>query len=213
LLEFAMPFSTKLVDRQNREQNSDAYLHLNSNALIPVFETQDSITFETATILLWLVDRHGELTPSVQDIERVCVLKWLFWLLNALHPSMRMLLYLEKHIDGQTALTQALRQSQKHTFFSVLDMFKDTLSTEPLFGISTPPNIIQQYLTVCLRWLALYPMQETEWLGMGHWPRLRDLCHFLETRLRVTQATLAEGLGQIMLRNSPYKIPPQGLTT
>jgi hypothetical protein len=48
---------------------------------------------------------------------------------------------------------------------------------------------------------------------MGHWPRLRDLCHFLETRLRVTQATLAEGLGQIMLRNSPYKIPPQGLTT
>ncbi|MDG1935267.1 MAG: hypothetical protein P8I83_02440 [Paracoccaceae bacterium] len=101
----------------------------------------------------------------------------------------------------------------KHTFLYVLDMFKDTLSTEPLFGISTPPNIIQQYLTVCLRWLALYPMQETEWLDMGHWPRLRDLCHFLETRLSVTQAALAEGLGQIMLRNSPYKIPPQGWTT
>ena len=178
-----------------------------------MFETQDSITFKTATILLWLADRHGELAPSVQDIERVCVLKWLFWLLNAPHPSMRMLLYLERHIDGQTALTQALRQSQKHTFLSVLDTLKDTLSTEPLFGISTPPNIIQQYLTVCLRWLALYPMQEIEWLDMGHWPRLRDLCHFLETRLGVTQAALAEGLGQIMLRNSPYKIPPLGLTT
>ena len=122
-------------------------------------------------------------------------------------------MYLEKHTGVQTALTRALRQSQKTMFLHILDMFKDTLSTEPLFGISTPPNIIQQYLTVCLRWLALYPMQEIEWLDMGHWPRLRDLCHFLETRLGVTQAALAEGLGQIMLRNSPYKIPPQGLTT
>jgi hypothetical protein len=56
-------------------------------------------------------------------------------------------------------------------------------------------------------------MQGTGWLDMGHWPRLQGLFQFLETRLRVTQAALAEGLGQIMLRNPSYTIPPQGLAT
>ena len=213
LLELEVPFSTKLVDRQNQNQNSAAYLHLNPNGLIPVMETPDGIIFEAAAILLWLADRHGALAPSVQDHERACALKWLFWLSNTLHPSLRMLFYPEKYVDTEIALTEIPAQNQKHRFFSMLVMIEVSLSREPLFAISTPPNILQLYLTVCLRWLALYPKRETEWFDLGRWPKLQELCQSLETRSSVMQAALAEGLGSTALSNPSYASPPEGSAT
>ncbi|MDP1693299.1 MAG: glutathione S-transferase N-terminal domain-containing protein [Burkholderiaceae bacterium] len=58
LRELGVPFELKLVDRAVGAQKSPAYLKLNPNGLIPVLVDGDLVLYETAAILLYLVDTH-----------------------------------------------------------------------------------------------------------------------------------------------------------
>ena len=213
LLELGLLFETRLVDRQNREQRSADYLRLNPNGLIPVLETPDGTIFETAAIILWLADRHEGLAPALQDRERASFIKWLFWLSNTLHSALRMLFYPEKYIDAEAVATNALRQTQKQTLLSLLDLIEKAMQTDPVFATSTPPNVIKIYLVICLRWLALYPKGEKDWFDLNRWPGLRELCQLFEAMPSVQKAALAEGLGKTVFSNPSYAIPPEGSAT
>ena len=67
LEDMGLPYETVLVDRTTREQDSAAYRALNPAGLIPVLETPQGPVFETAAILLWLADTHGQLAPAPAD--------------------------------------------------------------------------------------------------------------------------------------------------
>jgi len=213
LLELGVPFETRLIDRQNREQNSAAYLRLNPNGLIPVLKTPGGTIFETAAIALWLADRHEGLAPTLQDRERARFIKWLFWLSDTFHPALRMLFYPEKYIAAEAEATNALRQTQKQPLLTLLDLTEKTMQTDPVFATSTPPNVVKIYLVVCLRWLALYPKGENDWFDLNRWSGLQELCQLIEARPSVQKAALAEGLGRTVFSNPSYAIPPEGSAT
>jgi glutathione S-transferase len=213
LLELGVPFDTRLLERQNWEQNSAAYLRLNPNGLIPVLENPNGAIFETAAIILWLADRYETLAPAVQDGERASFIKWLFWLSNTLHPALRMLSYPEKYIDAEAMATNTSRQAQKQTLLTLLDLIEKTLQTDPVFATSTPPNVIKIYLLVCLRWLALYPKDENYWFDLDRWSGMQELCWLFEARPSVQQAALAKGLGETVFSNPSYTISLEGSAT
>ncbi len=72
LEELGVPFELKLVDRENNAHKSPAYLKMNPNGLIPVLVDGDLVLYETAAIVLHLVDMHpaAGLAPAVGTTER-----------------------------------------------------------------------------------------------------------------------------------------------
>jgi glutathione S-transferase len=60
LNEIGTSFELALVDRSSDAQRSAAYLRLNPNGRIPTLVDDDLVIYETAAIVLHLVDRFPE---------------------------------------------------------------------------------------------------------------------------------------------------------
>jgi len=84
LREIGAPFELRLVDRTQDAQKSADYLRLNPNGRIPVLIDGELVLFETAAIVLHLVDRHPEagLAPRPGTPERPQFYKWMVHLTN-----------------------------------------------------------------------------------------------------------------------------------
>lgn len=103
LEELGVPFELKLVYRARGAHKSAEYLRLNPNGLIPVLVDGDLVLYETAAIVLHLVDAHpaAGLAPAVGTAERAQFYKWLVWLAASLQAQMPLYFYAERHVaDG-----------------------------------------------------------------------------------------------------------------
>jgi glutathione S-transferase len=98
LRELGVPFELALVDRAQGAHKSPAYLKLNPNGLIPVLVDGDLVLYETAAIVLHLVDTHPEagLAPAVGTAERASFYKWLVWLSATLQSMMPHYFYADR---------------------------------------------------------------------------------------------------------------------
>lgn len=199
LEELGVAYETVLVDRSVKEQQSETYLKLNPNGLIPVLETPDGVMFETAAILLWLADSHNAMAPAVDSPERADFLKWLLWLANTLHPALRMLFYPEKFSPAHEPLRE-MTKSRIADLLTILVNGPDLTKTSALSCYAAP----------MLRWLALYPQDHTEWFDLTRWPRLHDFCLGFEARPSAIRAADAEGLGETPFSSPSYPTPPEG---
>lgn len=105
LEELGVPFELKLVDRARAAHKSPEYLRLNPNGLIPVLVDGDLVLYETAAIVLHLVDTHptGGLAPPVGSAERAQFYKWLVWLSASLQAAMPLYFYSERYVDDGNA--------------------------------------------------------------------------------------------------------------
>lgn len=208
LEEIGCGYTTRLVDRRSNAQTSEAFRALNPNGLIPVLETPRGPIFETAAILLWLADQHGGLAPAPESPDRADLLKWLFFMSNNLHPSLRILFYPETYIGGD-----ARHQRQLNTTTQAR-VLKSLTVLDHRFTKSRKGLLLDIYLAPMLRWLALYPSHsDKSWFNLEDFPALLNTVRNLEQRPSVMTAIRAEGLG-----NHPFSAPmpakpPEGSTT
>ena len=101
LRELGVPFELKYVDRAAGAHKSTEYLKLNPNGLIPVLVDGDLVLYETAAIVLHLVDTHpaAGLAPAVLgSAERAQFYKWLVWLAGSVMPMMQHYFYGERMV-------------------------------------------------------------------------------------------------------------------
>jgi glutathione S-transferase len=100
LNELGVPFELSLVDRANQAHKSPAYLKLNPNGLIPVLVDGDLVLYETAAIVLHLIDTHPEagLAPALGTPERARFYKWLVWLSSTLQSMMPHYFYSDRMV-------------------------------------------------------------------------------------------------------------------
>jgi glutathione S-transferase len=100
LRELGVPFERVLVDRAQGAHKSPAYLKLNPNGLIPVLEDGALVLYETAAIVLHLVDTHPSagLAPAPGTAERAEFIKWLIWLSNTVQAMMPHYFYSERMV-------------------------------------------------------------------------------------------------------------------
>ena len=100
LEELGVPFELKLVDRASQAHKSAEYLKLNPNGLIPVLVDGELVLYETAAIVLHLVDTHPQvgLAPAVGTAERAHFCKWLVWLSASLQSQMPMYFYSDRYV-------------------------------------------------------------------------------------------------------------------
>jgi glutathione S-transferase len=100
LEELGVPFELKLVDRANNAHKSPEYLKMNPNGLIPVLMDGDLVLYESAAIVLHLVDTHPQaaLAPDIGTAERAHFYKWLVWFAAALIPQFQIYFYSERYV-------------------------------------------------------------------------------------------------------------------
>ncbi|MEM6579093.1 MAG: glutathione S-transferase family protein [Pseudomonadota bacterium] len=212
LNEMDVPFDPCLVDRAASAQKSEAYRRLNPNGLIPVLETPDGPLFETAAILLWLIDRHAMLGPQADDPRRGRFLSWLFFVSNTLHPALRMLFYTSTYIgsdERELAQLSAVTAREALRIFDMLDT--EAGRDQAAFG-SEDVSALDFYVAACMRWVQLYPKGAPHCgiFASENWPNLHQMAAHLESRQSVADWCRSEGVGSAPFTKPDYPNPPEG---
>jgi glutathione S-transferase len=212
--QIGVTYRCALVDRSRNAQRSDAYTALNPNGLIPTLEADQGVIFETGAILLWLADHHGGLGPAPGDIERGDFLKWLFFVSNTVHPTLRQLFYPEQFIGPDPAHQAILRDRAQHALMAHHTKL-NTLATQGRTWCANPtPSALDFYIAATLRWPAIYPTdQNHSWHSIANYPALHDMCLRLEA-LPLTQGLIkAEGMNATPFTAPEISNPPEGSAT
>lgn len=113
LREIGVPFALKLVDREVGAHEQPDYLALNPSGRIPVLVDGDRVIFETAAIVLYLVERFPEagLAPPVGSPQWITFVRWLIHLTNTPQPEFRAFFYPDHYVDDPAAVASVNRRS------------------------------------------------------------------------------------------------------
>ncbi len=100
LRELGVDFKLVYVDRAAGAHKRADYLALNPNGLIPVLVDGDLVLYETAAIVLHLVDRHpaAGLAPALGSLERAEFYKWLLWMSSTVQATMPLYFYSDRFV-------------------------------------------------------------------------------------------------------------------
>ena len=207
-------YSTVLVDRSKAEQQSEAYLTLNPNGLIPVCVIGEKPVFETGAILLSLAERHRELAPPLNDPDRAQFLKWLFFLSNSVHTDLRQLFYPEKYAGDGDQAARDHRQLAIARLRRGFAVFNDHCAAqEGEFVMDEEITVIDMYLAALLRWSQLYPRAQPCLESLRDFPALQALCTAVEARPGVQRACEAEGIALPYFESPHLAEPREGSAT
>ena len=132
LREIGLPFELALVDRANNAHKTPAYLQLNPNGLIPVLVDDGLVLYETAAILLHLVDTQPQagLAPPPGTPARAHFYKWLVWLSASLQSQMTMYFYGGRYVaPGNAAGAAEVKGMAEERIASLVDQIDAQLAT------------------------------------------------------------------------------------
>lgn len=203
-----LPYTTALVDRSSRQQDTPAYRTLNPTGLIPTLETPHGPLSETAAILLWLADTHA-LGPAPHDPARGLYLKTLFFLSNTAHADLRQLFYPDQYVpDTAIAQHHAIITVRMRHHFALLDQ---AAADHP--GLFTPNGILAPYVCALMRWSVLYPAGQAHWFDLHRFPALQAMARTVEATPAAIAVVAAEGLGDTPFSAPTYARPSEGSAT
>jgi len=154
LEEIGQKYELVLVDRAKNAQKSKEYLKINPNGRIPVLVDGDLVLFESAAIVLHLVDQHQEagLAPKVGTPERAKFYQWMTFLTNSLQEELMIWQYPERLVGTDTAAAEVVRRGAEKRAEAYLDVIEQHLKTNgPLF-LGETLSAADFYLVMLARW-------------------------------------------------------------
>ena len=146
------PFELALVDCDQQQQRSAAYLALNPHGRIPTLVDGDLVVYETAAICLYLVDKHpdAELAPLVGTASRAHFYKWLIHLTNTVQAEMRPYFYPEQHVRDK-AHEEDVKTTAEARLFAMFRTIDPLLGDGP-YLLGSKPSAVDHYLLMLVRW-------------------------------------------------------------
>jgi glutathione S-transferase len=194
LEELGLAYTIHPMDWDAGDFDTPAFRAINPLGLIPAMDTPDGRIFETAAILLWLVESHGRLGPPPGDPDRAAFLTWLFFVSNTLHVSVMTLVHPERPAgDAAAAEVQRLALERLNTEAAELE----TLITDraPRWLSATEPGVLGYYLGIILRWAMDMPADAAMRFDLRPFPALRAVLAAHEGFPAARRVAEADGLG------------------
>lgn len=193
LEEQGQPYTLRLMDWDAGDFDAPEFRRVNPLGLIPALETPDGPMFETAAILLWLVDRSGQLGPGPNDPDRGAFLSWLFFTSNALHQAALAMFY--PHRPAGEANTDAARAAAHDQIIAHLGLIETLIATHhPRWLSPDEPGVLGYYLGILTRWLILLP-PAPHGIDLAEFPYLHAVLAAHESRPAAQRVAADEGLG------------------
>lgn len=199
LEELELPHTLSIVDIDGGALSSPEYRRVNPVGLIPALETDDGPMFETAAILLWLVDRTGRLGPGPTDPDRGAFLSWLFFTSNALHQAALAMFY--PHRPAGEANTDAARAAAQEQIVARLGLVEQMLAAQsPRWLSPDHPGVLGYYIGILVRWLILLPPPPYG-IRLDDFPQLKAVLSAHEARPAALRVAASDGLGPTPFTN------------
>ena len=193
LEELELPHTLAIVDFDGGALATTEYRRINPIGLIPALETDNGPMFETAAILLWLVDRTGRLGPGVSDPDRGAFLSWLFFTSNALHTASLAMFY--PHRPAGEANTDAARAAAHDQVIARLGLIEALIANQhPRWLSADQPGLLGFYIGVLIRWLTSLPPEPYR-IDLAAFPQLGAVLEAHESRPAAQRVAADEGLG------------------
>lgn len=193
LEELELPHTLAIVDIEGGALTSPEYRQVNPVGLIPALETDHGPMFETAAILLWLVDQTGRLGPGPKDADRGAFLSWLFFTSNALHQAALAMFY--PHRPAGEANTDAARAAAQEQIVARLGLIETLIATQaPRWLSADHPGVLGYYIGVLVRWLLLLPPAPYG-IDLADFPALKGVLAAHEARPAALRVAASDGLG------------------
>ena len=199
LEELELPHTLALVDIDGGALASPEYRRVNPVGLIPALETDHGPMFETAAILLWLVDQTGRLGPGPKDPDRGAFLSWLFFTSNALHQAALAMFY--PHRPAGEANTDAARAAAQEQILARLGLIETLIATQaPRWLSADHPGVLGYYIGILVRWLLLLPPAPYG-IDLADFPALKAVLAAHEARPAALRVAASDGLGPTPFTN------------
>lgn len=162
-----VPVELILVDRTNNANRTPEYLALNPNGLVPTLVDGDLVLWETAAILLHLVDKYpnGGLAPAVGTAERAHFYKWLIHLTNTIQPEYLVYYYPERHTTDPAGVpaVQAKSCERLAEMFALVDR---ELGDKP-YLLGDRMSVVDCFLVTLVRWGRNLPVPPRSFPHVG----------------------------------------------
>ena len=199
LEELELPHTLAIVDIEGGALASPEYRQVNPVGLIPALETDHGPMFETAAILLWLVDQTGRLGPGPKDPDRGAFLSWLFFTSNALHQAALAMFY--PHRPAGEANTDAARAAAQEQILARLGLIETLIATQaPRWLSADHPGVLGYYIGILVRWLLLLPPAPSG-IDLADFPALKAVLAAHEARPAALRVAASDGLGPTPFTN------------
>jgi glutathione S-transferase len=152
LNDIGQTFALALVDRNVEAQRSAAYLRLNPHGLIPTLVDGDLVVYETAAIVLHLVDRfpEAELAPPVGTTERALFYRFVAHLCSTVQPEMRPYFYPEQHVTD-SAHAPDVKDTAERRLRAMFEKIDALVGTGP-WVLGARYSAVDPYLLMLMRW-------------------------------------------------------------
>lgn len=190
LRELGVQFSLQLVDRAQGAHKSAAYLKLNPNGLIPVLQDDELVLYETAAIVLHLVDKFPQagLAPAVGTPERAEFYKWLVWLSSMLQGMMPHYFYSDRMVaPGHVAAAAEVKAAAEARIAGMIDQLDAHLASRP-WMMGERFSALDPYAFMLCRWTRGMQRPARTLPHLGPWLQT------MLARPAVQQVVEAEGL-------------------
>ena len=199
LEELELPHTLAIADIDGGALSSPEYRQVNPVGLIPALETDDGPIFETAAILLWLVDQTGRLGPGPKDHDRGAFLSWLFFTSNALHQAALAMFY--PHRPAGEANTDAARAAAQDQIVARLGLIESLIATQnPRWLSADHPGVLGYYIGILVRWLMVLPPAPYG-IDLDDFPHLKAVLAAHESRPAAQRVAASDGLGPTPFTN------------
>jgi glutathione S-transferase len=124
--EVGVAYEKIVIDREEEECQSEAFLSVNPMGQIPALILPDgTLMTESGAMLVYLADRHpgAGLAPRPESSARARFLRWVFFLSSALYPAMLRFYYSDRYsVDsGAGKGIQAAAAAEIDKQFSILE--------------------------------------------------------------------------------------------
>lgn len=152
LEELGVPYELALVDRKSNAQKSAAYLKLNPAGRIPVLVDGELVVFETAAIVLHVLDAHpSALIPKLGTPERARFYQWLMYLTNTVQAEAHPFFYPTEHATDEAGAAQvkAMAEVRWGEMFALLDR---ELGVRGPYLLGQAFSALDVYVAMLVRW-------------------------------------------------------------
>jgi glutathione S-transferase len=193
LAETGAPFRFVAHDPKAGGLKTPGFLALNPHGKVPVLETAEGPVFETAAILLALIDAHGVIGPKAGEADRARFLIWLVFIANQLHPTVMTLIHPEE-VAGEALMRPVAEAAATRARAQFARL--EALAGEggPWWMDAAQPSAVSLFTLMLMRWAAGYPAFPDLAIGAAEFPALGRLARGIEARPAIARVLAAEGV-------------------
>jgi glutathione S-transferase len=193
LREAGAEFELRFVDQQHGAHKTDEYRKLNPNGRIPVLVDGDVVLFETAAIVLHLVDKfpNAGLAPPVGTPERAEFYKWMIHLTNTPQVEYRAWFYPQEHTSDKSGVA-GVKHAAGQRLNRMFDLISEQLG-EKTWLLGDRFSAADLFLFMLIRWSRNMPRPARSL------PNLKALAERVAARPAVQATLTAEGIGEPLI--------------